>query len=89
MKIVDQYEVDSGSCIFTVEVFDALYVDVKIIKNTGLCYVMQNGDGSTVYGDTGTEDIRIGIRYDENAVLELVWNSFLSMAAATSDCLSA
>ena len=54
------------------EISKGLYVDVKLCKDTGLCYVMQNGDGSTIYGETGTEIIRIGTRYDERAVLDMV-----------------
>ena len=72
MRVTDSYAVDERSTIFTVEISNGLYVDVKLFKDTGLCYIMQNGDGSTIYGETGTEIIRIGTRYDEQAVLDMV-----------------
>ena len=78
MRVTDHYTVDDRSTIFTVEVGNKQYVDVKLCKDTGLCYIMQNGDGSTIYGETGTETLRIGASYDEQAVLDMVKNVVLT-----------
>lgn len=72
-KIVDRFDADSAH-FFTVELAPEMFVDVKFIPVTGLVYVMENGDGSTVYsnGDKRYDTTWPDFEYDEAAVINLV-----------------
>ena len=50
MKIVDRYEID-GALIYTVELEEDVFVDVKRVGN--LFYAMSCGDGYEVYNSDG------------------------------------
>ena len=73
MNIVDSYEVNGGSHFYSVELAENRFVDVKVCPDTGLVYVMQNEDGSTVYtGEWDAGNSVPGYAYDESEVLRLV-----------------
>lgn len=81
MKIIDRYNVGAADGIFTVQLAPGFMVDVKAFADTGCVYVMQNHDGSTVYGDYGTDFTFPDYQYDEAAVTKLVREEFLRALA--------
>ena len=73
MRVVDSYGINDGGMIFSVELADDRFVDVKVCPDGGPVYVMQNADGSTVYtGEWVADNTCPGYEYDENVVLDLV-----------------
>lgn len=75
MRIVDSYSINDGGIIFSVELAEDRFVDVKVCKGNpdGNVYVMDNSDGSTVYtGEWGVDGTVPGYAYDEKAVVKLV-----------------
>lgn len=50
MKIVGKHE-DGKRTIYTVEICNNRYVDVMYIKESYLCYAMQEHDGRIVFDD--------------------------------------
>lgn len=72
MRVVDSYGINGGATIFSVELAEDRFVDVKVCKDGGLVYVMQNEDGSSVYDGDWPYGTYPGLEYDENAVLRLV-----------------
>lgn len=73
MKIVNSYDVNGGSHFYSVELAENRFVDVKVCPDSGLVYVMQNEDGSTVYtGEWVTDRTVPGYAYDEKEVVRLV-----------------
>ena len=50
MEIVDRFCINHTSIIYTIELEENRYVDVKYYKYWG-CYVMENEDGTLVYDD--------------------------------------
>ena len=73
MKVIDKYDIDDKSTVATIEISPGKYVDIKYVKTTETsfaCYIMQNADGSTVYGEGGTDETYPGYRYDKNAVMD-------------------
>lgn len=84
MRIVDSYGINDGGLIYSVELAEDRFVDVKVCdgKLGGLIYVMQNEDGSTVYSDKaytdkGVDSVYPGFEYDEKEVLALVRASLM------------
>lgn len=61
-----------GNEYYAVELQSGFSVAVKASAETGLIYVMQNHDGSTVHRCGSTEETYPDYRYDEVAVIELV-----------------
>ena len=78
MRIIDRCDLGSEGTMFAVELEDGFYVDVKVCADGGLVYVMQNGDGSTVYDGRNADYTYPAFEYDENAVLKLVNETFLA-----------
>ena len=74
VEIVDQQELDSKNLMYTVSLGPDFVVDVKVCAETGLVYVMQNADGSTVHAQSDSERTFPGYRYDDKAVMQLVKN---------------
>ena len=75
MRIVDSYGINDGGLIFSVEIAEDRFVDVKVCKGNpeGLVYVVQNEDVSTVYtGEWVADGTCPGLEYDEKAVVDLV-----------------
>lgn len=65
------YEVDDG-VIYNVAVASERFVDVKVCPD-GLVYVMENGDGSMVFGPGGADaDTYPEFTFDEMEVVRLV-----------------
>lgn len=71
MQIIDKMDLGSEGAMYAVEIEDGFFVDVKV-KDTGLVYVMQNEDGSTVYDGRCADYTYPGFEYDEKAVVDLV-----------------
>lgn len=61
--------------IYTVEIRENRVLDIKVDTGTGLCYVMQNHDGTTVY-DPRTGKTYPGYPYSEKETIDLVRNSY-------------
>lgn len=73
MKIVDSYDVNGGSHFYSVELAENRFVDVKVCPDSGLVYVMENEDGSTVYtGEWAPGATVPGYAYDEKEVVRFV-----------------
>lgn len=73
MEIDDSYGLNDGGRIFTVKLAEDRFVDVKVCKDGGPVYVMENEDGSTVYtGEWKPNNTCPGYEYDEKAVLDFV-----------------
>lgn len=66
MKINDQYE-DNGALIYTVELEDDVFVDVKCVGD--LCYVMSCGDGYEVFNSDGNT---FDYHYNEKDIIKFV-----------------
>ena len=66
MNIIDKYE-DDGSYIYTVELEDDVFVDVKCIGD--LCYVKQCGDGYEVFNGNGNT---FDYYYNQKEVIKFV-----------------
>lgn len=71
MKIIDSYN-DKGCVFYTVELAPAKLIDIKVVKQTGLIYVMQNHDGSHVYLEADPDTTFPKYLYDEKAAIALV-----------------
>ena len=89
MRIVDTYGINGGGQIFSVELDEDRFVDVKVCPGDGPTYVMQNDDGSTVYSDKAylgkqVDAVYPGYEYDEKAVLKLVKETLKEYG---SDCM--
>lgn len=74
MKIVniDNVSDNTKRILFTVELETKKYVDVMMVfnnKDNPLIYIMQNEDGSTVYGEDKTY---LNYSYNEKEVIKLV-----------------
>ena len=72
MQIVGSFNGDAHSMVYTVELEPGFMVDVKACAETGLVYVMQNEDGSTVYDPACADYTYPDYEYDEDAVVQLV-----------------
>ncbi len=85
-QIVDRHETKNEK-FFTVELAPDFFVDVKAISDTGLVYVMQNGDGSTVFsnGDKRIDETWPDFEYDEGAVIQFVKETCLKIARSEDD----
>lgn len=74
MKIINTDNVSDNTkrILFTVELETKKYVDVMMVfnnKDNPLTYIMQNEDGSTVYGEDKTY---LNYSYNEKEVIKLV-----------------
>lgn len=74
MKIIntDNVSYNTKRILFTVELETKKYVDVMMVfnnKDNPLIYIMQNEDGSTVYGEDKTY---LNYSYNEKEVIKLV-----------------
>ncbi|WP_286077506.1 hypothetical protein [Thomasclavelia cocleata] len=74
MKIINTDNVSDNTkrILFTVELETKKYVDVMMVfnnKDNPLIYIMQNEDGSTVYGEDKTY---LNYSYNEKEVIKLV-----------------
>lgn len=72
LHLVDTYSVEDQIKFYSVSLEPGYIVDVKVFTDTGLVYVMQNHDGSTVYGDGDNELTFPDYSYNENAVIKFV-----------------
>lgn len=75
MEILDSFAVDDKNKIYAVSLEAGFIVDVKVCVETGLVYVMQNEDGSTVYGQAFTDYTFPDYSYDEEAVIQFIKES--------------
>ena len=80
MKVIAYTDVDKypqERWIYTVEIRENRVVDVMINSKSGLCYIMQNHDGSTVF-DPRTCKTYPGYSYNQedviNHVSDVYWN---------------
>lgn len=72
LKVVDSFVGDEHFSIYTVALAYGFYVDVKVVEDTGLIYIMENADGTTVYGVAGSDATIPHFTYDSNRVIEFV-----------------
>ena len=72
MEIVDSFAIDEKSFLCTVSLEEGFTVDVKVNAESGLVFVMQNEDGSTVYSQVNSEYTFPDYEYDENAVTQFI-----------------
>lgn len=73
-QICESEQLDEHSAICSVSLGDQFMVTVKVC-DTGLVYIMQNADGSTVYNKADPEQTFPGYVYDQDAVLRCVKNN--------------
>lgn len=74
MELIDSYMMDAAA-FYTVCLEPGFLMDVKVCCDTGLTYIMENEDGSTVY-DQFHQDITFPFKeYDEQAVIQFVKES--------------
>lgn len=71
MRVCDRDQLDEHNTIYSVSLGDQFMVTVKVC-DTGLVYIMQNADGSTVYNEADPEQTFPGYVYDQDAVLRCV-----------------
>lgn len=81
MKIVniDNVSDNTKRILFTVQLETEKYVDVMMVfndKTNPLIYIMENEDGSTVYGENKTH---LNYNYNEKEVTKLVSNNKLNI----------
>jgi len=72
MKLIDTYEINNQIAVYTVSLEPGFNVDVKVFSDTGLVYVMQNADGSTVYDQDSSECTFPDYKYNEEDVIRFV-----------------
>lgn len=72
MELLDSSKIDKQNTIYTVALEPGFAVDVKVNSETGLVYVMQNEDGTTVYDQVFSENTFPDYEYDEEAVVRFV-----------------
>ena len=89
LSLVDAYSIDEHNTVYTVSLEDGYLVDVKVCSETGLVYVMQNGDGSTVYRESGYEPTVPDYKYNEEAVITFVKDEHLKRTVLEKPSLSA
>lgn len=88
VAITDCEKQPSEKWIFTVEIQDEKGLDIKLDAKTGLCYVMQNHDGSTVY-DLRTGKTLPDYPFSEKTAIDLVQCSYQTgNARFLEDCLT-
>ena len=71
MEIVDQHSPDEHSTMYAVRLEPGFMVEVKVC-DTGLMYVMENADGSTVFSESVADYTFPDYQYDTKTVLDLV-----------------
>ena len=72
MEMLGSMKIDEHSTMYAVELEPGFVVDVKVRFDTGLIYVMQNGDGSCVYDGRCTDYTYPDYEFDEAAVVKFV-----------------
>lgn len=72
MKIADSFEGNDAVTIYTIEISEGLFVDIKRNRETGLTYIMENADGSQVYGRTGTDETYPDAQLNEQEMLDFL-----------------
>lgn len=72
MEILDSYEIDNENKLYAVALEEGFLVDVKVNVQTGLIYIMQNEDGSTVYNQAFADYTFPNYEYDEHAVIDFI-----------------
>lgn len=65
----DFSDVDSNRTVYHIELSENTFVDVMCVRNSGLLYVMQNSDGSYVFGPDGTS---VEQSFDEAEIMAFV-----------------
>lgn len=78
MKVVDAFENEGQSMFYTVALEPGFLVDVKACYETGLVYVMQNEDGSTVYEADCPEHTFPDFKFDEEEVVRFIKAIFIN-----------
>lgn len=71
LQLVDSYELDNAA-FYTVSLAPGFCVDVKVCGDTGLTYVMENGDGSKVYRAGDSDATVPNYCFDEAAVVRFI-----------------
>lgn len=71
-NLVDAYSIDEHNAVYSVSLEPGFFVDVKVCSESGLVYIMQNGDGTTVYRESGYEPTVPDYKYNEEAVIAFV-----------------
>lgn len=81
MQISSIFEASEQDRVYSVSLEPGFFVDVKVRPDTNLIYVMQNGDGSTVYGAAGTEFTYPDYSYNEADVISFVIEAHNELSA--------
>lgn len=71
LQVVDSYSLENAA-FYTVSLAPGFCVDVKVCEDTGLVYVMENGNGSKVYRDGDCDSTFPNYTFDEEAVIHFV-----------------
>lgn len=72
MQLSSIFDASDQDRIYSVSLEPGFFVDVKVCPETNLIYIMQNGDGSTVYGADGTDSTFPDYSYNEADVISFV-----------------
>ena len=72
LQIVNSFVSEDLASIYSVSLAHGFFVDVKVFDKSGLIYVMENHNGSTVYGFAGPEVPISNYNYDEASIIKFV-----------------
>ena len=72
LQIINSFHSEDQAYIYSVSFAHGFFVDVKVFDNNDLIYVMENHDGSKVYGIGGPDASVPNYNFDESSVLNFV-----------------
>jgi transcriptional antiterminator len=75
MRILNNPFVFSGAVYYDIELADDILVNVKILTNSGLAYILQNEDGTTAYSRSQNQTCP-DYQYDERQLISIVLADF-------------
>lgn len=75
MRILNNPFVFSGAVYYDIELADDILVNVKLLTNSGLAYILQNEDGTTAYSRSHNRTYP-DYQYDESQVISMVLADF-------------
>lgn len=88
LQIIDRFISEDGATMYTVSLAHGFFVDVKAFDKTGLIYVMENHDGSSVYGIAGPGASIPNYNFDVASVVKFVKDFHIKEASQRKDSLS-
>lgn len=87
-QLIDSYSIDDRNALYSVSLESGCIVDVKVCTDTGLVYVMQNHNGSTVHGEADYDVTFPDYSFNEDAVVSFVKDEHQRRIGKTKHSLS-